>query len=275
MRKQVLAEDSIDGDDIWRANNEVKLYRAIDKNIDGAQWIATPYSCFQDARNLYMFMEFAQGGNLRDLTGRYGRVLTSDEARFYVGEIAQGLGYIHSLGIIHGDLKLENVLIDGTGHVKLSDFSCAMTMDAIPELWHGTIEYTPPEIAKFRGYFDHTVDWYALGVLMFDLMAGHLPFWTANRSPEERVKLRRQVTKGLCSIRWPSHVQGQAKYFIRRLMRRDPRKRLGANCPFGIASLREPTEVLSHRFFDGVDWDTIQPPESYAWNFHSEDDTAA
>lgn len=72
MRKQVLTEESVDGDDIWRANNEVKLYRAMDKNTDGAQWIAAPYSCFQDARNLYMFMEFAQGGNLRDLTGRYG-----------------------------------------------------------------------------------------------------------------------------------------------------------------------------------------------------------
>ena len=148
---------------------------------------------FQDRDTFCFIMEYLSGGELSSLIQRSGPFIESNAA-FYAAEILLGIEALHKEGIIYQDLKPENVLLDSNGHVKLIDFGLSkVSADEIKK--HGTLcgtaEYMAPEVIT-SGKQSKAVDWWSLGIIIFELLSGHLPFEGEN----EKV-LMENITKVL------------------------------------------------------------------------------
>jgi len=170
------------------------------------EWMVKLYSSFQDEKYLYLCMEYLPGGDLKNLLGVIGR-LSEDHTRLYVAEMVLAVGTLHKLGYIHRDLKPGNFLIDKNGHLKLIDFGLSkegvrtnliksqmnirnsMRFSSIRDSsphpnsinWAhslvGSPEYMAPEIIVEEGY-DESVDWWSVGILMFEMLYGYTPFFS-------------------------------------------------------------------------------------------------
>lgn len=125
-------------------------------------------------------MDFINGGELFYHLSQAG---SFDEARakFYAAEVILALDYLHKSGVVYRDLKPENILIDSDGHVKLTDFGLSKEgLDqngGMTESFCGTSEYLAPEIISEKQY-SYSVDWYALGLVIFEMVSGSNPFKT-------------------------------------------------------------------------------------------------
>lgn len=138
---------------------------------------------FQSKTKLYMVMDFVNGGELFFHLKR-SRVFSQDRTKFYAAEILLGLEYLHGLGIVYRDLKAENILVDPSGHIKLTDFGLSKKFFS-PETFKtysfcGTPEYLAPEVLLGTGH-DIAVDYWSFGVLIYEMLAGELPFYSNNR----------------------------------------------------------------------------------------------
>ena len=136
------------------------------------------YACFQDFGNLYVIMEYICGGELFSYLRKSQR-FPNQVARFYAGEVLLAFEYMHSKDIIYRDLKPENLLIDKNGNIKITDFGFAKVVPDVTWTLCGTPDYLAPEIIQSRGY-GKAVDWYALGVLIFEMLAGYPPYLQIN-----------------------------------------------------------------------------------------------
>ena len=160
---------------------------------------------FQNKANLYLVLEFVRGGELFMLLEKE---TTFDEewSRFYLAEIALALGYLHENNVIYRDLKPENVLLAHDGHVKLTDFGLCkenITSSEYALTLCGTIEYMAPEILKKRGH-NKEVDWWSMGILMWDMINCSPPFQGRDREETEKLIQRArppfQMSYGLGSL---------------------------------------------------------------------------
>jgi serine/threonine protein kinase len=137
---------------------------------------------FQTQDKLYMVMDFINGGELFFHLRKQKR-FTEEKARFYSAEIILALSYLHSLDIIYRDLKPENILLDADGHIRLTDFGLSknfFTMGQKAFSFCGTPEYLAPEILQETGH-DHSVDFWSLGILIYEMLAGVPPFQEKNQ----------------------------------------------------------------------------------------------
>uniref|UniRef100_A0A667YB22 Protein kinase C n=1 Tax=Myripristis murdjan TaxID=586833 RepID=A0A667YB22_9TELE len=135
------------------------------------------HSCFQTESRLFFVIEYVNGGDLMFHMQRQ-RKLPEEHARFYSAEISLALNYLHERGIIYRDLKLDNVLLESEGHIKLTDYGMCkegLRPGDTTSTFCGTPNYIAPEILRGEDY-GFSVDWWALGVLMFEMMAGRSPF---------------------------------------------------------------------------------------------------
>ena len=125
-------------------------------------------------------MELVRGGELKKIMKR---PLTEEHARFYVMQIVLALGFLHSKMVAHRDLKPENVLINADGYIKLTDFGLAKIIEpeAQTNSYCGTLEYMAPEILKDQGH-SFQVDWWALGILTYEMIVGFTPYSTGARN---------------------------------------------------------------------------------------------
>lgn len=215
---------------------------------------------FKDSKYVYLLLEYICGGELFRLLRSEWRFI-NDVALFYITEIACALEYIHSLDIAYRDLKPENLLIDRDGHLKITDFGFAkIVRDKTYTLW-GTPEYLAPEIIQSNGH-DKNVDWWALGILIFEFLAGYPPFYDEN--PWEIYK---KIIEGY--FEFPSNIDSKAKDLIKNLLKLDPNERLG-NGKHGSANVKK------HKWFRGVDWELVQNreiPPPWVPSMAGEDDT--
>jgi len=192
---------------------------------------------FQTPKRLYFVMEFCTGGELFFHLSRVDR-FSKDHARFYAGELTLALGYIHALQIIYRDLKPENVLICGDGHLKLTDFGLSkegVSDNVSAKSQCGTPEYLAPEILNNSGH-GRAVDWYSLGALVFELMTGLPPFYN-----DDRQRIFEGIRAGV--LEYPEYVDETSRDFMAKLLLRDPDQRLGG----GQADVEE---VKTHEFFN-------------------------
>jgi serine/threonine protein kinase len=220
-------------------------------------FIVTLHYSFQTDSKLFLVMDFCGGGDLLNLLTEH-KQFTEDEARFYIAEITCGLGHLHSKGIIFRDLKPENVVVDPAGHLLLTDFGIAKAgveaggMDASSSTFCGSPMYLAPEMLKRAGH-NHSLDWYGMGALFFELVSGLPPFYS-----QDRAQLFNNIHNGTLKI--PQHLTAHAKDLITGLLNRDPQRRLGA----GATGTED---IKRHAFFSSLDWAKllgreISPPYS-------------
>ncbi|KAI9247325.1 camp-dependent protein kinase 9 [Sporodiniella umbellata] len=196
------------------------------------------FCTFQDDTNLYMLLEYVVGGELFTHLRRAGR-FTNDMTRFYASEIVLAIEYLHSKDIIYRDLKPENLLIDHQGHIKITDFGFAKKVEDRTWTLCGTPEYLAPEIIQSKGH-GKAVDWWALGILIFEMLAGYPPFFDDNS-----YGIYEKILMG--KVQFSSHFDILAKDLLKRLLVSDRSKRLG-NLKGGSE------DVKRHKWFRGVDW---------------------
>ena len=204
-------------------------------------FIVNLFGAAQDTKNLYMLLEYVIGGEVFTHLRRAGR-FPPDVSRFYGAEIVLALEYLHSLDIIYRDLKPENLLLDNNGHIKITDFGFAKKVEDRTWTLCGTPEYLAPEIIQSKGH-GKAVDWWALGILIYEMMAGYPPFFSDNP-----FSIYEAILAG--KIAFPSHFDSSAKDLIRNLLNADLTKRIGC--------LRNgPADVKKHKWFKSIDWDAL------------------
>ncbi|TYK09228.1 3-phosphoinositide-dependent protein kinase 1 [Cucumis melo var. makuwa] len=256
----------------------VKLERIVLDQLDHPG-VVRLFFTFQDTFSLYMALESCEGGELFDQITRKG-CLSEDEARFYTAEVVDALEYIHSMGLIHRDIKVsylcllyysghvahkilinifwqpENLLLTTDGHIKIADFGSVKPMvdsriTVLPNAasddkactFVGTAAYVPPEVLNSSpATFGN--DLWALGCTLYQMLSGTSPFKDAS----EWLIFQKIVAR---DIKFPSYFSEQARDLIDHLLDLDPSKRPGAGAE-GYASLK------SHPFFKGVDWNNIR-----------------
>mmetsp|Transcript_88843 Transcript_88843/g.265050 ORF Transcript_88843/g.265050 Transcript_88843/m.265050 type:complete len:361 (-) Transcript_88843:90-1172(-) len=216
---------------------------------------------FQDDKRLFLVLEFVNGGELFSYLRKQGRLPDAD-ARFYAGEIVLAFGYLHSMNIIYRDLKPENLLIDCEGHMKITDFGFAKEVEDRTWTLCGTPEYLAPEIIQSKGH-GRAVDWWALGILIFEMLAGYPPFYDENP-----FGIYQKVLAG--RIDFPRHFDVKAKDLIKRLLTHDRAKRFGC--------LKNGAEdIQKHKWYKGMDWEALLArsiPSPFIPQVRAPDDTS-
>ncbi|KAJ2705132.1 serine/threonine protein kinase, AGC [Coemansia sp. IMI 203386] len=235
-------------------------------------FIVTLYHSFQSDERLYFCMDYCIGGEFfRVLQSRPGKCLPEEDAKFYAAEVTCALEYLHLSGFIYRDLKPENILLHETGHIMLTDFDLSKQSDppgtptvlknssffyTLPSVdtractaglrtnsFVGTEEYIAPEVIKGVGH-SSAVDWWTLGILIFEMLFGSTPFKGSNRNATFRNILKSDIVFPAP----PTHqaISTQCKALVRRLLTKNDKKRLGSRA--GAA------DIKLHGWFKNITW---------------------
>ncbi|XP_071834760.1 RAC-gamma serine/threonine-protein kinase-like [Apostichopus japonicus] len=207
---------------------------------------------FQTRDRLCFVLEYVNGGELFFHLSR-ARVFSEERTLFYGAEIICALYYLHQQNVIYRDLKLENLLLDNDGHIKITDFGLCkeeVSYGDTTKTFCGTPEYLAPEVLEDNDY-GKAVDWWGLGVVMYEMICGRLPFY--NRDHEVLFELI--LTE---PIRFPHRLSEAARSLLSGLLEKDPRKRLGS-------SQEDAKEIMEHDFFKPINWEDlydkkVEPP---------------
>uniref|UniRef100_A0A8C7I3K8 non-specific serine/threonine protein kinase n=1 Tax=Oncorhynchus kisutch TaxID=8019 RepID=A0A8C7I3K8_ONCKI len=215
-------------------------------------FIVKLHYAFQTEGKLYLILDFLRGG---DVFTRLSKevMFTEEDVKFYLAELALALDHLHHLGIVYRDLKPENILLDEAGHIKLTDFGLSkesVDVDKKAYSFCGTVEYMAPEVVNRRGH-TQSADWWSLGVLMFEMLTGTLPFQGKDRNETMNMILK-------AKLGMPQFLSVEAQSLLRMLFKRNPANRLGAGAD-GVE------EIKRHAFFSSIDWNKLyrtelQPP---------------
>jgi len=204
-------------------------------------FIVNLFGAFQDPKNLYLMMEYIIGGEFFSHLRKAGR-FPNDTSRFYAAEITLVFAYLHDLSILYRDLKPENLLLDRVGHCKVTDFGFAKKVDYRTWTLCGTPEYLAPEIILSKGH-GKAVDWWALGILCYEMLAGYPPFYD-----EDPLGIYQKILEG--KIKFPWHFDRHSKDLIKKLLTADLTKRLG--------NLKDGAEgIKKHKWFSDLNWDEL------------------
>jgi len=192
------------------------------------------YGYFYDNKRIYLILEYSTGGELyRKLTSK-GRFNEKNSAK-YICDMAQALSYCHAKHIIHRDIKPENLLIGSRGEIKIADFGWSVhAPTSRRNTLCGTLDYLPPEMVEGREH-DEMVDVWSLGVLMYEFLVGSPPFEAEGHSATYR-----RISR--VDLKFPKGLSEDSKDLIRKLLQKDPRKRLSLdsvpNHPWVLRNLR-------------------------------------
>ncbi|XP_078035168.1 protein kinase C [Augochlora pura] len=240
LRKEVLLQD----DDVDCTMTEKRILTLAARH----PFLTAIHSCFQTSDRLFFVMEFVNGGDLMFHIQK-ARKFDEARARFYAAEVTLALQFLHKHHVIYRDLKLDNILLDQEGHCKLADFG--MCKEGIIEgetttaTFCGTPDYIAPEILKELPY-GASVDWWALGVLMYEMMAGQPPFEADTEDELFQTILRESVV-------YPVWISEEATSILVGFMTKNPNERLGC-----VAANGREEAIKAHPFFQSIDWDALE-----------------
>uniref|UniRef100_A0A8C2CYA1 protein kinase C n=1 Tax=Cyprinus carpio TaxID=7962 RepID=A0A8C2CYA1_CYPCA len=209
------------------------------------------FACFQTKEHVCFVMEYAAGGDL--MMHIHADVFSEPRSIFYAACVVLGLEFLHDHKIVYRDLKLDNLLLDTEGYVKIADFGLCkegMGFRDRTSTFCGTPEFLAPEVLTETSY-TRAVDWWGLGVLIFEMLVGESPF-----PGDDEEEVFDSIVND--EVRYPRFLSTEAISIMRRLLRRNPERRLGAG-------ERDAEEVKRHPFFRNMDWTAllakkIRPP---------------
>ena len=200
---------------------------------------------FQTPTDLYLVTGFMSGGELFWHLQKEGR-FSEARAKFYIAELILALQHLHHHNIVYRDLKPENILLDANGHVALCDFGLSkanLTKDDTTNTFCGTTEYLAPEVLLDEQGYTTMVDFWSLGVLVFEMCCGWSPFYA-----DETQQMYKNIAFG--KVRFPKDaLSNEGRNFVKGLLNRNPKHRLGAK--------DDAEELKAHVFFADTDWTAI------------------
>ncbi|XP_025198740.1 cAMP-dependent protein kinase catalytic subunit alpha-like [Melanaphis sacchari] len=231
--KVISKKKIIKGDNVQRMLNEKRILESIN-----FPFVIRLEYFYQDHSFIYFVMPFVCGGNIRTHMKRYGS-MDEHKAQFYFSEVLLAVEYLHKLNLVHRDIKPENILIDINGHAQLADFGFCKHIKGRTFTFCGTAEYLAPEIILRRGY-GKAVDYWSLGVLLYEMLANRSPFVDRDTG-----KLFRNIVDGEYSC--PLGFSGDVINLLRNILKVDVTRRYG-NLANGIRDIKK------HRWFGSMDW---------------------
>ncbi|KAF4105530.1 hypothetical protein G5714_013192 [Onychostoma macrolepis] len=211
-----------------------------------SNFIVRLFRTFRDDKYVYMLLEVCLGGELwsvlRDMS-----CFDEPTARFCTGCVLEAFDYLHCKGIVYRDLKPENLLLDGEGYVKMTDFGFAKKIGLGKKTWTfcGTPEYVAPEVIMNKGH-DFGADCWSLGILIFELLIGSPPF-----TGSDPIRIYTMVLHGIEKVDFPKRISKRPEDLIRRLCKLNPAERLG-NKKNGVIDIKK------HKWFQGFNWEGLR-----------------
>lgn len=224
-----------------RQVSHINSERSILTKVDHP-FLVNMIASFQDSKNCYMLMEYVVGGEIFSYLRRAGQ-FSPDVARFYISTIVLAIEYLHKNKVVYRDLKPENILIDSNGYIKITDFGFAKEVEDRTWTLCGTPEYLAPEIIQCSGH-SSAVDWWSLGILLYEMLAGYPPFYDPNP-----ILIYEKILAG--RLVFPEQIDPVSRDLISSLLTADRSRRLG-NLRGGA------DDVKRHPWFSGVDWKALQ-----------------
>jgi len=226
-----------------------------EKNIllmTNSPFIIKLHETYNGQQTLYFLLEPALGGELFATYNRKGFHGSEKHAKFYIAGTVYAFEHCHERRIIYRDLKPENLLLTESGGIKLTDMGLAKFVIGRTYTTCGTPDYFAPEIIASTGH-TNAVDWWTVGILLFELLSGHPPFESAYP-----MQIYSKVMKGISKIAFPPKCQGPAGELIKGLLKKEPSERLAMR-PGGTKNIKD------HPYYVGFDWDgmwhrRIEPP---------------
>uniref|UniRef100_A0A8C0ECJ7 protein kinase C n=1 Tax=Bubo bubo TaxID=30461 RepID=A0A8C0ECJ7_BUBBB len=247
--KALKKKDIIRRDEIDSLNCEKRIFEVV--NSSDHPFLVNMFACFQTPHHACFVMEYTPGGDL--MMRIHEDVFPEYMAQFYTACVVLGLQFLHEKKIVYRDLKLDNLLLDAEGFVKIADFGLCKEGIGFGDRTNtfcGTPEFLAPEVLTDISY-TRAVDWWGLGVLIYEMLVGESPF-----PGDDEEEVFDSIVND--EVRYPRFLSSEALSIIRKLLQKCPERRLGAG-------EKDAEEIKIQAFFKEIDWDalfarTLKPP---------------
>lgn len=247
--KALKKGDIVTRDEVDSLMCEKRIFEVI--NASQHPFLVNLHGCFQTSDHVCFVMAYSPGGDLMTLI--HTSIFSEKQTRFYSSCVLLGLEFLHQNKIVYRDLKLDNLLMDADGYVRIADFGLCkegMGHGDRTSTFCGTPEFLAPEVLTDNNY-TRSVDWWGLGVLIYEMLVGESPF-----PGDDEEEVFDSIVND--DVRYPRFLSPDSVSLIQKLLQKNPEARLGAG-------EEDAAEIKRHKFFQGIDWDVllakrIKPP---------------
>ncbi|XP_040918157.1 serine/threonine-protein kinase N1b isoform X2 [Toxotes jaculatrix] len=239
--KALKKGDIVARDEVESLMCEKRIFETV--NGSHHPFLVNLFACFQTPEHVCFVMEYTAGGDL--MMHIHADVFSEPRAVFYSACVVLGLQFLHDHKIVYRDLKLDNLLLDTEGFVKIADFGLCkegMGYGDRTSTFCGTPEFLAPEVLTDTSY-TRAVDWWGLGVLIYEMLVGESPF-----PGDDEEEVFDSIVND--EVRYPRFLSTEAIGIMRRLLRRNPERRLGSG-------EKDAEDVKKQPFFRGMDWEAL------------------
>ncbi|XP_033845028.1 serine/threonine-protein kinase N2 [Periophthalmus magnuspinnatus] len=239
--KALKKGDIVTRDEVDSLVCEKRIFEVI--NTSQHPFLVNLHGCFQTSDHVCFVMAYSPGGDL--MTHIHTSIFTEKQTRFYSSCVLLGLEFLHQNKIVYRDLKLDNLLMDADGYVRIADFGLCkegMGYGDRTSTFCGTPEFLAPEVLTDNNY-TRSVDWWGLGVLIYEMLVGESPF-----PGDDEEEVFDSIVND--DVRYPRFLSPDSVSLIQKLLQKNPEMRLGAG-------EEDAAEIKRHKFFQGIDWEAL------------------